>query len=64
MEGVITESETPLPSSVLLSAMRLRSGMADDICDTDHARLSENIRYVGIPCQSGDKMCNVRRFSD
>ena len=52
MEGVITESETPLPSSVLLKAMRLRSGMADDICDTDHARLSENIRYVGLPDQS------------
>ena len=44
MDCVQRDNEVPLPSSVLLRAMRLRNGLSEDVCDGDHARLSESIR--------------------
>ena len=44
MDCVQSNSDVPLPSSVLLKAMRIRNNLTEGVCDKDHAELSENIR--------------------
>ena len=39
-----SDADIPLHSSVLLKAMRRRNGYDEDLCDNQHAKLSEDIR--------------------